>query len=394
MNKHILDSAVQNYIHEHLNADVHKIAMAKSPLPEVSGKELANQIAAKKKSVRKLPTWFKKKLIYYPALLSIEQCSSEITAAYKAGLTKGNSLIDLTGGFGVDSYYFSRQNGAVMHCEINEELSAIAKYNGALLEQENTEFYAGDGIAYLQDTEREFDFVYIDPARRNAAGKVFMLKDCTPNVVEHLDLLLARAKKVLIKTAPLLDLSAGLKELSHVAAIHIVSVKNECKELIWVVERDFTSVPQVICTTLNGSAKHFSFALGEETAPAAMESTVEAGLYLYEPDVALLKGGAFNLIAERYQLEKLHPQTQLYTSSAIHEEFPGRIFKIDEVVSAGAIKKEKDLVGSVIVRNYPDKAAALVDKYQIKPDDTAFIIFTQSKAQGKLILKCTIKQHY
>ena len=394
MNKHILDSAVQNYIHEHLNADVHKIAMAKSPLPEVSGKELANQIAAKKKSVRKLPTWFKKKLIYYPALLSIEQCSSEITAAYKAGLTKGNSLIDLTGGFGVDSYYFSRQNRAVMHCEINEELSAIAKYNGALLEQGNTEFYAGDGIAYLQDTEREFDFVYIDPARRNAAGKVFMLKDCTPNVVEHLDLLLARSKKVLIKTAPLLDLSAGLKELSHVAAIHIVSVKNECKELIWVVERDFTSVPQVICTTLNGSAKHFSFALGEETAPAAMESTVEARLYLYEPDVALLKGGAFNLIAERYQLEKLHPQTQLYTSSAIHEEFPGRIFKIDEVVSAGAIKKEKDLVGSVIVRNYPDKAAALVDKYQIKPDDTAFIIFTQSKAQGKLILKCTIKQHY
>ncbi|MGY0037606.1 hypothetical protein [Pedobacter sp. NJ-S-72] len=140
MNKQLTDQPVQEYIHDNLNADVHKIAMAKSPFAGITGKELANQIASKKKSLRKLPTWFNTKLIYYPALLSIEQCSSEQTAAYKAGLVKGNTIIDLTGGYGVDSYYFSKQVQAVTHCEINEELSAIASYNGVLLKEENVQY--------------------------------------------------------------------------------------------------------------------------------------------------------------------------------------------------------------------------------------------------------------
>lgn len=393
MNKLITDSAVQDYIREHLNADVHKIAMAKSPFPGITGKELANQIAAKKKSSKKLPAWFNTTGIYYPPLLSIEQCSSEITAAYKAGLGEGKSLIDLTGGFGVDSYYFSRVNQLVIHCEIDVELSAIAQYNAAVLQAKNIDFIAADGMKFLEQTEQRFDTIYIDPARRSTAGKVFMLKDCTPDVVTNLDLLLKKTSRLLIKTAPLLDISAGLKELKHVAAIHIVSVKNECKELIWVLDRAFEGAPQIVCTTLNTTPKQFSFKLGEETT-AVITGTPAAGDYLYEPDVALLKSGAFNLIAGRYQLKKLHHQTQLYLSAEIHTAFPGRIFKIDEVLSAGTIKKEKNLRGSVIVRNYPDKAASLVDKYHIKPDDTQFMIFSKSDEAGKIILKSSIIQHY
>lgn len=393
MNKHITDSEVQAYIQAHLDADVHKMAMAKDPFPGVTGKELAGQIAAKKKSLRKLPTWFNTELIYYPPLLSIEQCSSEITAAYKAGLIRGDQLIDLTGGFGVDSYYFARASKSVTHCEINEELSAIARHNSVLLGQTNTTFVFGDGIEFLTNTEQHFTTIYIDPARRSTAGKVFMLKDCSPNVVEKWDLLLKKADRLLIKTAPLLDITAGLKELCHVAEIHIVSVKNECKELIWVIEGEFTGRTKIICTTLNDVQKQFSFVIGDEI-PVPVFATVKKGDYLYEPDVALLKSGAFNLIAERYQLNKFHPQTQLYTSDKIVIDFPGRIFSIEEVVSASFIKKQKNRVGNVIVRNYPDKAAALVEKYQIKPDDSQFMIFTQSKLEGKIIIKGTIIQHY
>ncbi|MBB6498282.1 class I SAM-dependent methyltransferase [Pedobacter cryoconitis] len=393
MNQYLTDQVVQDYIHDNLNADVHQIALAKSPFPGITGKELANQIAARKKSQRKLPTWFNTPLIYYPALLSIEQCSSELTAAYKAKLATGKALIDLTGGYGVDSYYFSKEIDSVTHCEINEELSGIASYNAALLKQENIQFLCRDGIEYLKNTDQEFDCIYIDPARRSTAGKVFMLKDCTPNIVEHLDLLLRKAKRILLKTAPLLDITAGLKELNHVAEIHIVSVKNECKELIWVIERDFEAAVKIVATTLNASQKQFSFIQGEEGS-AELTGAVITGQYLYEPDVALLKSGAFNLIAERYQLEKFHHQTQLYTSAAIYPEFPGRIFKIDEVLSAAKIKKEKNLVGNVIVRNYPDKAASLVEKYNIKPDDKQFMIFTQHKSEGKIIIKGTIIQHY
>jgi len=394
LNKHITDSEVQAFIHEHLNGDTHKIAMAKSPFSEVDGKELANQIASRKKASRKLPTWFQTKGIYYPSLLSIEQCSSETTAAYKATLAKGSSLIDLTGGYGVDSYYFSKRATAVTHCEINVELSEIASYNAALLGQTSTTFIDGDGLAFLKNTAESYGCIYIDPARRSSAGKVFMLKDCTPNVIDNLDFLLAKSERILIKTAPLLDLTAGLKELKQVSGIHIVSVRNECKELIWVIERDFTGDTKIVCTTLNAEQKQFSFLIGEETPAIITTGKVNEAVYLYEPDVALLKSGAFNLIAERYQLQKFHPQTQLYISCEINPTFPGRIFKIDQVLSAGEIKKEKNLTGNVVVRNYPAQAASLVEKYHIKSHDTKFLVFTQSQAEGKIIIKSTIIQHY
>jgi len=393
LNKKITASEVQQYIRENLNADVHRIAMAKSPFPGITGQELSAQIGAMKKSARKLPSWYATEGVYYPPLLSVEQCSSETTASYKAGLSKGGTLIDLTGGFGVDSFYFSKVNASVLHCEINDELSSIAHYNAALLGQENTSFVPGDGMVYLKNSGQHFNTIYIDPARRNSAGKVFMLKDCTPNVVENLDHLLDHTDRLLIKTAPLLDISAGIKELKNVAAIHIVSIKNECKELIWVLEKNFTDAATIVSTTLNAVQKQFTFLRGEDVL-TVIGAAPQAGHYLYEPDAALLKSGAFNLIAERYQLKKLHQQTQLYFSDKMDETFPGRIFKIDEVLSAAAVKKEKSLRGSVIVRNYPDRAAALVEKYHIKADDTQFMIFTQSEEAGKIILKCTILQHY
>lgn len=393
MNDHILDSEVQQYINHHLNDDVHKIAMAKSPFPEVSPKELANQIAAKNKSVRKLPAWYHQELIYYPLLLSIEQCSSESTAAYKATLATGETLIDLTGGFGVDSFYFAKRLKSVTHCEINEELSAIAAHNATALKQTNIQFLATDGIAHLENNKLQFDNIYIDPARRSQSGKVFMLKDCTPDVVQHLDLLLSRARRVIIKTAPLLDISAGLKELKNVTEVHVVSVRNECKELIWIVERTAAEKVKIVCTTLNEEEKTFSFFKGEEDSDAEI-TAAPLQQYLYEPDTALLKGGAFQLIASRYQLQKLHSQTQLYTSDHIVPEFPGRRFRINGLISATELKKEKDLRANVIARNYQDKAELLVKKYKIKSDNHRFLIFTQSKKDGYQIIDATIEQHY
>lgn len=393
MNDHILASEVQQYINDHLNDDVHKIAMAKSPFTEVSPKELANQIAAKNKSIRKLPAWYHQEQIYYPPLLSIEQCSSESTAAYKATLAKGATLIDLTGGFGVDSFYFAKRLQSVTHCEINADLSAIAAHNAKALKQTNLQFLATDGIAYLEHNEARFDNIYIDPARRSQSGKVFMLKDCTPDVVQNLDLLLSRARRVIIKTAPLLDITAGLKELKNVTEVHVVSVRNECKELIWIVESSPAEKVKIVCTTLNEQEKSFSFFKGEED----QDSEITAGplqQYLYEPDTALLKGGAFQLIASRYQLQKLHSQTQLYTSDQVITEFPGRRFRINGLISAAELKKEKDLRANVIARNYQDKAELLVRKYKIKPDNHRFLIFTQSKKEGFLIIDATIEQHY
>ncbi|MES2418235.1 MAG: hypothetical protein V4541_08595 [Bacteroidota bacterium] len=392
MNQNLLAKPVQDYIKAQLGADVNKIALAKPAFDGISSAELAGQIAAKKKAIYKLPNWFNKDGIYYPALLSIEQCSSEITAAYKANLAIGSSLIDLTAGFGVDSFFFAQQINEVYSCEINAGLSAITTHNAQVLGATNIRFLAENGIDFLHKSPLNFDTIYIDPARRGQSNKVFRLKDCTPDVTAHLTLFLAKSKRIIIKTSPLLDLHAGLLELPNVSEIHIISVKNECKELLWVIDKGYTGETKIVCAALNEKSKIFSFPFGDLQLKTEVAQSQPLG-YLYEPDVALLKSGAFNLIAEHFGLKKLHQQSQLYFSDEIKPAFLGRIFEIKTLLSLNELKKEKELRGNVIVRNFLEKAENLVKKYKITPNNDDFIIFTQT-ISGFLAIKAKIIQHY
>lgn len=394
MNRNILDQAVQNYISSHLNTDANQIALAKSPFSTVSSAELANQISAKKKSEKKLPTWYNAKGIYFPPTLSIEQTSSEATAKYKSTLVKGENLVDLTGGFGIDSFYFSKVFNHVTHCEINANLSEIAKSNALILKTKNIDFKTVDGLKFIKNNKSDFDTIYIDPARRAAKGKVFMLKDCTPDVVSNLDELLNKSQKIIIKTAPLLDLTAGLQELKFVSEIHIVSVKNECKELLWIIDKDFSGELKITAAAINEETKIFSFLKSEINSSPSLAKDINSSNYLYEPDAGLLKSGAFSLIGNRYRLEKLHQQSQLYISENIDVKFPGRIFKINEVISSGDLKKQKSLVGNIIVRNYPGKSEELAKKFKIRSDNTQFLIFTKNSKEENIIIKAEIIQHY
>lgn len=395
MNNKLLAKAVQEYINANLNADVNQIALAKSPFEGITAAELSTQITAKKKSEKKLPTWFNTQDIYYPPLLSIEQTSSEITAKYKSKLAKGNTLIDITGGFGIDSYYFSKNVKAVTHCEINLELSVIARHNAQALHATNIEFKAEDGIAYIMASDTSFDTIYADPARRAEKGKVFMLKDCTPDITSNLDALLEKSSRIIVKTAPLLDISAGLSELKHVSEIHIVSVKNECKELLWIIDKGYNGDAKIIAVTLNNEIeKDFSFYRSSSNASIQFIGDLNTGDYLYEPDAALLKSGAFNLIGTTYNLLKLHHQTQLFSSAMVNKDFPGRIFKIEAILSTTALKKQGSLKGNVIVRNYPAKPEDLVKKYKIKADQNQFLIFTKVGNSENIVVKASIIQYY
>ena len=391
MNKAILNPEVQEYINTHLQVDVHQLAMAKSTFEGVTAQELASQITSKNKAEKKLPTWYHKENIYYPPPLSMEQSSSEKTAAYKAGLVGPGKVVDITGGFGVDSFYFAKKADHVLHCEINEELSVIAAHNASVLGATNMDFLATDGIEYLQQTGATFDTIYLDPARRSQLGKVFMLKDCTPNAVEHMELLLKKAGQVIIKTSPLLDLTAGIKELNQVKEVHIISTKNECKELLFILDQTPTPVVKIVCITINDTVKQFSMEMDQR---AELILADQLHTYIYEPDVALLKSGGFNVIAQVYGLEKLHDQTQLYTSDLFKPEFPGRIFKVAEIISSAALKKEKNIRANLIVRNYPEKAAQLAKKYNIKPAKDDFLIFTKTKIVNTIIIKAQLLQYY
>ena len=240
LNSKLLALKVQTFINRHLNANVHDLALKGSPFSEVETAELMQQIQSKNKCKKKLPTWFNSLGIYYPAKLNIEQTSSEKTALYKSAMLDGGLLIDLSGGFGVDSFYFSKKIKTVVHCEIETELSEIAAHNFRILKANNIKTIATDGLEYLKNNNEALNWIYIDPSRRDVQkNKRFFIEDCTPNVTKHLDLFFKHSPQVLVKLSPMLDIHAALEVLPQTKEIHIVAVKNEVKELLFILKNEY-----------------------------------------------------------------------------------------------------------------------------------------------------------
>lgn len=384
----ILQPEIQQFISENGSANINQLALKKNPFPEISFSALLNQIAAKQKAKDKLPTWFHAKNIIYPEKISIEQTSSEITAKYKASLLKGSSVIDLTGGFGIDDYYFSKAVEKVIHCEINPELSQIVKHNYNQLEVNNIECIIGDSSSILKNLNQKFDTIYIDPSRRNnAKGKVFMLADCLPNVVELQDFYFTYSNKILVKTAPILDIQAGLNELKNVKKIHIVAVENEVKELLWEIEKNWNSIP--VITTINFEKnKVFQNEIPLENNQTATYSLPKK--YLYEPNAALMKSGRFEAISSIFSVDKLHQHSHLYTGDLL-QSFSGRSFKIITTIPYQKNEIKAHLLNkkmNVTTRNFPLKVEEIKKKHKISDGGTVFAFFTTNLNNEKIVLLC------
>lgn len=384
----ILQPEIQQFISENGSANINQLALKKNPFPEISYSALLNQIAAKQKAKDKLPTWFHAKNIIYPEKISIEQTSSEITAKYKASLLKGSSVIDLTGGFGIDDYYFSKAVEKVIHCEINPELSQIVKHNYNQLEVNNIECITGDSSSILKNLNQKFDTIYIDPSRRNnAKGKVFMLADCLPNVVELQDFYFTYSNKILVKTAPILDIQAGLNELKNVKKIHIVAVENEVKELLWEIEKNWNSIP--VITTINFEKnKVFQNEIPLENNQTATYSLPKK--YLYEPNASLMKSGRFEAISSIFSVDKLHQHSHLYTSDLL-QSFSGRSFKIITTIPYQKNEIKAHLLNkkmNVTTRNFPLKVEEIKKKHKISDGGTVFAFFTTNLNNEKIVLLC------
>ncbi|WP_336093100.1 class I SAM-dependent methyltransferase [Leeuwenhoekiella sp. CH_XMU1409-2] len=390
LNKSLLKQEVITYTRAHYKADVSKILLSKSPFEDVSAPELAQQIIGLQKAERKLPSWFQKPEILYPPKLNLEQTSSEETARYKASLFSGSSAIDLTGGLGIDTYFLSTVFDEVIHCEMNAELSELAQHNFEVLGAKNIKTINQNSIDFIKNTVGNFDLIYCDPSRRNEVkGKVFMLKDCEPNIPEHLDFLLDQAMFLVIKTSPLLDIAAGLRELKNVIQIHCVAVKNEVKELLWVLSNETQPDIELIAVNLTSA---FDLPVSIEgfdlqTAEATYDSPSN---YLYEPNAALLKLGCFNWISSHYKLDKLAPNTHLYTSTE-RIEFPGRCFKINAVHPYSKKNIAKFLKGkkaNITTRNFKESVASLRAKFKVKSGGDLYLFFTTLEDSTTVMLEC------
>lgn len=395
----------EEYIELHRREKVHSLALRKAD-EGVDIKWCLQQIEGWQKACDKLPHWAQTKGLWYPLALSMEQCSSEHTAKYKAEVASRlmketsdrQTFADLTGGYGIDFSYIAPLFSKSYYIERNPELCRIAKHNFELLHLDGSHIISSDSIEYLQQNHENFSLIYIDPARRDNIGKkIVAISDCTPNLEILQEQLLTQSRYVMTKLSPMLDISAALRVLKGVREIHAVSLKGECKELLFVQDTTFKGNPFYVAVNLGSrnetflcthEQKHSAQITLADTCPSKMP-----GYYLYEPNASILKAGIQDFLCERFGVSKLHPMSNLFISSTQVADFPGRAFKI--VDSCGFSKKEirnmlKDIKkANITVRNFPTGVAELRKKLRLDEGGDVYLFATTIGNGSHVLFRCS-----
>jgi len=379
--REILRPEIQKYIQDNLHENLGRLLLKKSPFPEVSMQEIAQQIKGKQIAAKKFPFLLKENIVF-PPHLNLEQASSEITAKEKAENLSGRAFLDLTCGFGIDAYFLSQNFSEITLLEQNKDLLEIVQHNWKTLGREANFINENlEQFLEINEKEKQFDLIYLDPARRDKDHrKKFLLSDLSPNILEIQDKLLSISKKTMIKLSPLIDLKYLQTAVKSIDEIEIIAVKNEVKEIVLHLVPNTENKLKITTKNLNTEEPNFSFSPEEESTVTPEFSDILE--YLYIPNNAVLKSGAFNLVSKKFGLKKLHLNTHLYTSDKA-VDFCGRVFKVKEI-SSKEIKKGD--VFNIISKNHPLTPEQIKTKYKLKNGGEYYLIFTQSK-KGMVILQ-------
>lgn len=377
----------KQFVQDHLNEDPALLLFKYQGKVGFDLKAAVQQIASRQKAAKKLPAWSKNLSLLFPGSISVEQSSSEQTAAFKSIGRRGDWMIDLTGGFGVDGHHLSQGFQKGVYCEHQPELFQISRHNLNALNPGKFDFIEGDGLDYLRKTTQHFDLIYADPARRGTGNqKLYKLQDCEPNVVDAWPLLRSKSDSILLKASPMLDIAQAWSELPEIQKITVVSVRNEVKELLLHWEKTNEGAPKMIAVVdLESELPPFEFEPSAEEQ--ARSQFAEAGKYLIEPLAGILKAGAFNLFGQRFNLKKLDRNSHLYTSETFLTEIPGRVFEVFQEISP---KKQEIQTffpsgkANVICRNYVSGAEELKKKLGLKDGGEDYLIGTQTATGFKL----------
>jgi SAM-dependent methyltransferases related to tRNA (uracil-5-)-methyltransferase len=391
-----MNTATRDFIEPHLKDDVRQLALQKFP-EDVDKTLVLNQIEARQLLSKKVPSWASNPDLLFPKHLSIEQCSSELTAKYKTSLVEnGDVFVDLTGGLGIDSYFLSEKFKTSYYVENQKELCELAEHNFAVLGRKIT-VVNSDAETFCRDVACRVhpDLIFIDPARRDVYNrKMVSLHDCTPDVVDLVGMWRAASvNTMMIKLSPMLDISMIINELPNIVKIHIVAVKNECKEVLVLLRPDYNGEIIIHCVDLSPAgtrhALSLQYAINDESAAIPTFATT-IKKYLYEPNAALMKAGAFKLISQRFAIDKLHVNSHLYTSDNLISDFPGRIFEVVGFAPFNKkVKKEllKDITeASVATRNFPLSANELRKNLNLKESDKNFVFGTTLIGEKKVVV--------
>lgn len=421
-----VDEATWQFIDEHLQEDVRQLALQKNKYKDIDFDFALRQIQGRKKTRDKLPLLASIPRFVFPPSLALEQCSSEITAKYKriiindilcrdtacrvsiendtdkssrdtaCRVSTGNHRImaDLTGGFGIDTLFLSNLFETCHYVEPQRQLCDILSHNLKLLQFEHVQVHQTTMEDFIQDME-PVDFLYLDPSRRNAQGsRVVSLEDCTPNIVQYKDILLQKARKVMLKLSPMLDIKRALAQLPETKEIYVLALNGECKELLLLLDVGVQKPLQYHAVNIwleGNSMKELCFDFtDEEEQNAIPKFDSQVGQYLYEPNAAILKAGAFKSLATHFGLNKLHPHTHLYTSDSLIKEFPGRIFRVQNIYSNKDAKTALKTIqkANVAVRNFPQTADELKKSLKLADGGTVYVFGTTLDNGQKVIISC------
>jgi 16S rRNA G966 N2-methylase RsmD len=389
----------REFIEKFQQADVNSLALQAGKYPEVDMPFALDQIEGRQTALTKIPSYSKKNGILYPHHLSMEQCSSELTALYKAHVVEINSssserntFTDLTAGFGVDFSFIAPLFKKATYVEQQEYLCELARNNFPLLNLSHAQILNANCLNYLEQMN-SVDWIFLDPARRDKHGsKVVSIADCEPNVEALEPLLLQKGKKILVKLSPMLDITLALHTLKHIHEVHVVAVNNECKELLFILKQGTISTDEIKISAINlpKNDQIFTFTPSEEEK-AIVDYATKVEEYLYEPHAALIKAGGFKSLGARYRLKKLHPNSHLYTSSEWVKDFPGRIFSV--LNTYGFSKKElKNLQeikrANITVRNFPSSVAELRKRLKLSEGGDQYIFCTTMQPSEKILIHC------
>lgn len=392
-----LTEAERQFISQHLTADISQLLLHPPPLAATLDlKKIAAQLTARQKARDKLPGWYANNALIFPPPVSVEQASSERAAWYKASLVDGSALADLTGGMGVDTKAFAARVGEVQYVEQHPALASLAAHNLPALGVTNVQIHAQNGLDFISAYAGHFDWLYLDPHRRDGqGGRVVQLSDCEPNLLAPgvLAALLAKTDRILLKTSPMIDLDATLRHLPGALAAHVVAVLGEVKEVLFVLGKEPVAPGDVVVTAVNllpeDWAQTLAFRRGDELSLSVVFA--EPGAFLYEPNAAVMKAGAFRTVAARFGLGKLAPNSHLYTGPVLVPDFPGRVFTFET-----AIKPDLKSVRAVLpaqkanltVRNFPQTVADLRKKLGLADGGEVYLFATTLQNGDKRLLVC------
>lgn len=389
-----MNENTRNFIEKHQNDDVHALSLLSEKYPDVDMPLAIRQITGKQKTKHKIPTYFECDNLLYPVKLSLEQSSSEITAIHKSARIEGKTLIDMTGGFGVDSFFFSSKFDKVIYVERQKELCELARHNFDVLNRKNIKVINDSAEKILEETDK-VDWIFLDPARRTETGKKksVLLSDCEPNVAELAEELLAKSDNVMIKLSPMIDIVSLTKELPNISEVQVVSVENECKEVIVILRNQTESKIQIKTTNYPNtkSVENFDFFLNDELN-SKVSFTNYPQTYLYEPNASIMKSGAFKSISEYFKIDKLHINSHLYTSEQLLTNFPGRVFKVEKTYdfSKSSLKEFHSEIqkANLSIRNFPMTVNDLRKKLKLAEGGDIFVFATTLNDGKKVLISC------